>query len=959
MANKQNIDIDGQTIVPDWSTESTLEKVLDVLETLSGVTKKSKEELADALKDQAKDEAKSDKKLESAILGLKDDKDGKKLIGAPTKSLGMFSSALSIGAATLGLFGTALATTYHAIKGLGDDLRTQTGGTGLDVGGQMGDAAFFRASIQALGYTAEDVSQRFENAADVIAVAGRESFWNLTKEIQDISGAGSNFGLTLTEMSSALDDDLKLRKQIGILNMLDGNKQAKRSADLFAHQLKATAILGKSIAEIAGSADDTLTSNASVSLLIQSMGKGSQEFTTQVQKMAGDMTATGLGQGVNNAIQNAMLESVAFRTDAGGDLYEALTTLDANAGTDLRARIQQINAMVKTDPIRAGEMMQEFSGVLVGGAKNLTDDQMQRMRPIIEGFGDLGKQMMLSIGQLRQSSEVDARFNELAQSSATVDNAFQKFKSGISSSINMLAGAFGTPLSKVMNAFTESHYTLKGVIKTQEEYDKLTKAQQEEAVETESIFTMFNEALRRISDQFSKMFSITADAGGKMKNFSKLLKDKLQPIIQGFGDKVVAWLASWTAEDVEGTINNIILWFGIIAESAMAVGKALAWFAGFVVDTDPGKDKDGNLTGEEVFDLSGTIRNALLIAVGASVVKNAFAGLFKGTIGAAVSKIGSKIPGFGGQGKLAESTGKSFGKGAAGLLAFGAAMAGIGVAAAGLTYSMKTLGEMKFGDLAIGFIAIGAALALAAVGMLAGGAAAAAASPGLGVMALAMLAVGAAAAGIGAAAAGFSLLKDSAADKIAIQDATVDNLIKMGDISEEDLNSTAAGIETIAEAMVAFGDATNDGWFSGPDLDDQDRQLGIFEKFSQLDGTRLMAFTDGMTALIETIEKLNAINTAEIVASADALAQLNEATRQSFGDRLMTTVDNVAGMLFGNDGTPQIAANHASPATDTSANTATPLTAFQSKNTELLEQIRDNTKKTVKKINDLPETISA
>jgi hypothetical protein len=255
------------------------------------------------------------------------------------------------------------------------------------------------------------------------------------------------------------------------------------------------------------------------------------------------------------------------------------------------------------------------------------------------------------------------------------------------------------------------------------------------------------------------------------------------------------------------------------------------------------------------------------------------------------------------------------------MLAFGAAMAGIGVAAAGLTYSMKTLGEMKFGDLAIGFIAIGAALALAAVGMLAGGAAAAAASPGLGVMALAMLAVGAAAAGIGAAAAGFSLLKDSAADKIAIQDATVDNLIKMGDISEEDLNSTAAGIETIAEAMVAFGDATNDGWFSGPDLDDQDRQLGIFEKFSQLDGTRLMAFTDGMTALIETIEKLNAIDTAEIVASADALAQLNEATRQSFGDRLMTTVDNVAGMLFGNDGTPTIAATNAAPNTSPDATT--------------------------------------
>ena len=70
-------------------------------------------------------------------------------------------------------------------------------------------------------------------------------------------------------------------------------------------QLKATAILGRSIDEISGSADDTLTTNASVQLLLQSMGEGSQGFVDQIQRTASELSASGLSQGVNNAIQNA------------------------------------------------------------------------------------------------------------------------------------------------------------------------------------------------------------------------------------------------------------------------------------------------------------------------------------------------------------------------------------------------------------------------------------------------------------------------------------------------------------------------------------------------------------------------------------------------------------------------------------------------------------------------------
>ena len=49
------------------------------------------------------------------------------------------------------------------------------------------------------------------------------------------------------------------------------------------------------------------------------MGQGSQGFVDQINRTASELSASGLSQGVNNAMQNAMLESVAFRTDAGSD----------------------------------------------------------------------------------------------------------------------------------------------------------------------------------------------------------------------------------------------------------------------------------------------------------------------------------------------------------------------------------------------------------------------------------------------------------------------------------------------------------------------------------------------------------------------------------------------------------------------------------------------------------------
>jgi hypothetical protein len=167
------------------------------------------------------------------------------------------------------------------------------------------------------------------------------------------------------------------------------------------------------------------------------------------------------------------------------------------------------------------------------------------------------------------------------------------------------------------------------------------------------------------------------------------------------------------------------------------------------------------------------------------------------------------------------------------------------------------------------------------------------------------------------------------------------------------LASTALGIESIAKAMVSFGDATNDGWFSGPDLDDQEKQLGIFEKFSQLNGTGLIAFTDGMEKLIETIEKLGDVDTKMLMANADAVEHLNKLTNRSFSTRVMDTMENA---FNGKTSTPQpnqtavnpIALSEDNPFVDNVANKNNPDTA-------LLQQIVINTNKTQKAIISLEE----
>jgi len=957
-----DIQLDGQRFnAPAWATESTLSDMKDAIDNLVGATDKQKEmmkKLSENTAEGNKTDAQGDKDLIKAIQGL--DSGGGAGGLAIGESTTVFTKALKFAGASLTLFAGALLTMGKAIRGVGASLQDSRGGTSLDLGGGgFSNAANFAASFQMLGYSAEEVSQTFDEAAGIIAVSGRSNFIAMTNEVQKLTGAGSAFGLELRELGALLNEDLDILRQVGVLQQIDAMKQTKQSAQLYEMQLKATAILGKSIDEIRGATRTTLTDNASVSLLLQGMGAGSQDFVNSFKAMGSELGASGFSQGVNNAIQNAMLETVAFRTDAGPELNKILQLIDGQNGTELVGDIVKINALKEQGRYEeAEEMIKAFPATAMAAIKGLDANQKLEMKAIVENMGALGQEFGLAIGQVSQAGTAATDVNELAKASATVNNAFNKLNASIAGSVTNVLAAFGTPLSQIMDGFSNVTYALEEdgkTIKTDEKGRRVLNREQS------GVFAILNDQLRKVTDAFTDLFAEAEDGKSKIGEVSTIISEKLTPYITYLTDELVKWINGFNEDKFRDTIDSWITSFKVVIGLLDTMASVLGFFTNILVDTDTETDP---ATGKkaEVFDMSGTIVNAFLIAAAYKSVKSAFAGLFAGAIKGPVQSLGSKLTsklfGGGDTGTKALKTGGKFGAGAVGMAAFGVAAAGVGIAMMGVSDAFDTFRDMEWSEFGKGIAMLSLALLPFAIGIAAAGIAGTAAAPGLIAIGVALAGVGLAAAGIGVAAGGISMLIDSmgntADEEAMLLNNQTKNIKELAEIDAGKLQSTASGIDAMAGSMVAFGNATNDGWFSGPDLDDQYKQLDIFEKFAKLDGQGLLDFTSGMNELITTLQDLNALDTAQILSQASAVEKLNNAGNKGLGQRFMDGIGSIANRMSGSPD-PSAAASNNTPGKETPAHQEDADKTIH----DLLSEIATNTQKTKKAIVELPKKTSA
>ena len=941
-------DSDGNLYdIPDFAMESTLQKVAAALganaDDISKVLNKNQKQQNKADQEANKDRDTQTRALQDLVkTANKTTVFEGSYFNEGLKKGGKLLKSFTLGA--LGLAASGVTALAFSAKSLGEELKkTQMVGVGLDTVEQS--ALGLITSFNALGFSTQEATQFLGDYSQVIQTGGRTSFARVNQAFMDATRSGTAFGITLQEAASVLGEDLKFRQQLGILQGYNESQQAKRSAALFQQQIEATAILGKSIDDIRDAANATLENNASVALRIQAVAaqlgnEAGAEFTSEIQKAMGDLAAIGLRDRVASTIANEALSVVAFASDEGKALYGALTVFDGvakqagYAGKSIRESIVEINQLSKTDPAAAAEALNKLDEQFMEAAKSLSTPEFNQLQVQLAATGVAGEELALSLGQMRQAAENQAKnptIARLAESAATFDNAVSMFTGGLNSALNNITGAIAQPIAAITDAFTKEGVVrneMGAIMKNENEAHKytaeqvkqlgldsskvgeeitdlahLTKEQREETQKVNSIFSVFRDVMVRINRAFEKAFS---DGTTGINRLSNTIRNKLTPIIKTMGDKIEKFILNIKPEDIENAIDTVVDGIYYFGETLKAIGRGIKKVFDFfkVTEEVPVLDAEGNPTGEtkEQINMGKTLTNmfigALVAAVAVKAVVGAFSGLFAKGIEKGAGLLGDgarKLLGLGdkkGGGKNAggsmAKTGAGAFAGAAGIAAFGAAAAGAGVFVGQFANAVEKLGEMRWQDLAQGMAAAGGSIALFAGGLAILGPKLEKGALGIAAFALAAASIGVAAGGIAMAIEAVAKLKTANAEAEATKlQASADVTQQLADIPQDRIIGVANAVNTLSGALMNMSESVGDSgsWWNpfdsgdGADIDKQQAQIGIFTQFAQLDGNAISAAADGLTNIQEAYAKIMELDADKLTAIAEAMREVGDANK--------------------------------------------------------------------------------
>ena len=955
--------------VPDWATEETQQKLLDALTAITKGDKKTQESIKDLVESAAKGQKQDKENAKEADQDRDKQLNALREISANTennanvennvwKSLKSGAKAAGGFAATVG--GAALAgltTLLTNSMQLGAEFsKLQMVGVGLDTAGMS--ALNLSTSLTALGMSSAQTMELLNEYSSTVQSMGRQAFINVNKTFADLTGSGSKFGLTLSEAAEVLAEDLELRQQLGILQQIDTNKQAQLSAQLFEQQLQATTILGKSIDDIRGASKQALADNATVALRMKAVtanmsAEEAAEFTTAMQKATGDLAAVGLDQGLINSITEAAMAPVAFMGDSGAALNKALTALDGIAGSNLKEQIIDANAMLKEGNIDGFKAaMGALDKNIVDVASSLSATEFEQLQVTLLAQGQAGEALAMSLLQADQAAANFgktqlASITNLAKASATFSNATNALSSGFDLALNQMSGAISGPMASLAEAFSEEGFVRNEnnelvkkngeAFRAQEDIlDKngkvlvkqgeaikdvtlLTEEQKKEAEKSNSVFTVFREAMERIRVAFSGLFGTVEDGTDSTKNMADMLRDKLGKKITEVSDKIVNWIKKLKPEDIEAFVDSFMsgletAWtvlegFGtalsigadIIGGFVNGLAAANDFFVSMFGSTDEETgEKEGNwatITATLVTGLAGLFAMKKLKDVMVNGAKSMFGKMSGGGANAAQTAAGSTG---GGVGKGIAGLGKGIGKGIGGILgglakglgSLGSPKVLLGVATlAGLGLAMeKTIapGFKAFTDLdwetmgkaIVGLGGLGAVAGI--IGLFAPTALLGAAALGAIGLALQLFPTGTLAEigemagsvfsgiaevigtvfnGIGSTVEkvgnAIAQFKTAGAEAEAITlDAQASAMERLSAIPTENLLATSDAVNKLAASMSAFGDAVGDDGFMGIGADGAD--------------------VDKQNEQIGVFAKFAGLDSVAIMNASDALGAMSE-----------------------------------------------------------------------------------
>lgn len=602
---------DGNVVnIPDFALESTQSRMLKALEAQLGTDSKALalyEKLLDGSKADSKKSEESRKQTETANrlrnqtlkqlleeaqennkamqVAMRAGKD----LGSTFRGLG----SLGVAAGKLAVSITRVAT--DAVMGFGDTLSALVQ-QGVGLQDTEGAALNLISDLQSVGMSAAQASDAMGAFSGVVQTMGKQSFGAMQKQFANLTSMGSEFGMTMTEMSAVLSEDLEVRQKLGILRDMDAMTQSRRSRELFKQQMESAAILGKSIDEIRQASRAGLEDNAAVSLRIQSIAQKhnqatADEFTHMVQNFSSRLSGLGVTTDMIGQIVNESMDVVAFGSAQGQELQSTLAAVDSMAGTDLANTIRNINrASQAGDVAGARQAIKQFEQQLLQTA----DVDRERMQQLLAGMGGFGEQMSHVIAQVSQAGDrleqgLDFEFPDLAESSAAFSNTLSLIQGQIGKVVTLITGNLAGPMQVFSDALTKS------------------------GEGTASVFSTIIQAGGRVSDAIMRLFSVFTQTESGTND----LRKTLNVFVDNIADKLIAQIDRFNKfleknnTDLTGLMQMGIDKFKSVVDTATTIVDGMASIAttitsilGWFMKTEEVTDDEGN----KVTDDEGNVK---------------------------------------------------------------------------------------------------------------------------------------------------------------------------------------------------------------------------------------------------------------------------------------------------------------------------------------------------------------
>lgn len=925
----EQVDLGDGNTVPQWVTEETGKQLVEQFKKLTDKNDK----LADAFEKFIKTTTKHQKDSEEQEKEQKDALDEiKKAIGKDTIGMGKKGGSgggdgeknelnpfvkgfygalkdLAIASGTLAVqaMGLLAKSAYNVGDTLSDLAQTGIGITESEVS----QTTLTLQNLNRLGLSASEASGYLQNFSGAVQIAGQARIVAFNQALAQSTNFGVSLGLTFTELTSQIGEDLELRQKLGILSEMNEAASARRSADLFQMQLAATALLGKSIADIRAGANAGLEENEYFATVVNTMANNlgsdfADQFQTQARVFGSELTGRGVSQELVSSINEMFAKPIAFMGDSGKELLDAFTVFGSQAGVDLVSGMENIQNLTQqlanTDDANEArainkrilaereKFVKDLSQASVNLGKNMDPKELSIF---FDSLGSTGRQFALMIPELSQvaGKELQTVFlNNLLTSTKTFDQSLNMIKGGVSAALTgvtdgvaPLMNSFATALhdssARAANGALLLEDATSGTGASLARYGEEHKAILAKFIDNEEeINEMIGKPIKNVAhltEEQAKTIVRMTDENGNAINIITQFQDTLRTAAESVARALFglegegADLTQTIREKIQVRLEAFSKWFE--DGGGEKVVGALKFFGGILVGiASPFLFVIDSLTtfgswlvgGADNLDGFG---KTLGMLIGTMIIANAGLKMFGApTIG---GMIGNKIAGngfFGGgggkgkgmnipDGKKAAASGAGFGAGAKGLAAFGLAAAGVGVALFGLTNAVETFAEMSWGEIGKGLGVTAVALTAIGAALIFVGPVATASALGLAAIGVALAGIGIAAAGIGyaAEAIGGLFATDHEAEADAYEtkiNASAEAAERLAGIPKEQIEATAAAIRLLGDSLEYMANKVGkDGSWWNPF--DNDSGADLDKQNEQVDVFHRFALIDGSNLL--------------------------------------------------------------------------------------------------------------